>query len=284
MTLIAAVAMVMTGCSKPDAPKQVFLDPALAPLVPNDTTVMVGARIDKLAKTPAFDTFSQFRAVEDFAVQSGIDPATRLYQLIFASNGKRGVVLGRGKFTNGIIAPDLARKGAAESHYKGMAMYGDEKESMLFLNASTALLGETSLVKAVADQEHTGTLSAKIAGLLPGIPYEAQVWGVYGGGDVDVKLPGNLANLQNVLKMLDSGMFYVTVDTPARDAQSPDTKANATKAYDTKAHVTAVGTARTEESARDLKGALQALMALGKIAGDVQQNGTQVRVKADLGL
>ena len=98
--------------------------------------------------------------------------------------------------------------------------------------------------------------------MLPGIPYEAQIWGVYGGGDVDVKLPGNLANLQNVLRMLDSGMFYATVDTQA--------------------HVTAVGTARSEDNARDLKGAIQVLMALGKIAGDVQQNGTQVRVKADL--
>lgn len=253
----------MTGCSKTEAPKQVFLDPALAPLVPNDTTVMVGARVDKLAKTPAFQKFTEFRAVEDFSVQSGIDPATRLYQLIFVSNGKRGAVLGRGKFTNGIIAPDLARKGAAESHYKGMAMYGDEKESMLFLNASTAVLGDTALIKSVADQEHTGTFSAKIAGMLPGIPYEAQVWGVYGGGDVDVNLPGNLANLQNVLKMLDSGMFYAV--------------------FDERAHVTAVGTAKSEESARDLKGALQALMALGKIAGDVQQNGVQVRVKADLG-
>ena len=262
--LAGVLAFASAGCSRPDAPKQVFLDPGLAPLVPNDTNAMVGARVDKLAKTPVFEKLAQFGALEEFSVQTGIDPATRLYQVLWVSNGKRGVALGRGKFTNGIIAPDLARQSGGESHYKGMTMYGDDKQAMLFLNASTAAYGDTAAVKAVADQNHTGAPPERLAVLLPGIPYEAQVWGVYGGGEVNVKLPGNLANLQNVLRMLNSGMFYAT--------------------FDTQAHVTAVGTARSEESARDLKGAIQAVMALGKIAGDVQQNGTQVRVKADVGL
>jgi len=262
--LVLGPALLTSGCSKPEVPKQVFLDPGLAPLVPNDTTVMVGARIDKLAKTPVFDKLSQFGALEQFSIETGIDPATRLYQMLWVSNGRRSVVLGRGKFTNGIIAPDLARQGGTESHYKGMTMYGDDKEAMLFLNASTAVYGDTAAVKAIADQNHTGAPPERLAALLPGIPYEAQLWGVFSGGEVNVKLPGNLANLQNILRMLNSGMFYAT--------------------FDTQAHVTAVGTARSEDSARDLKGAIQAVMALGKIAGDVQQNGAQVRVKADVGL
>jgi hypothetical protein len=261
--LFLAVSFVsLVGCSKPEPPKQDFLDPGLAPLVPVDTTVMVGARIDRLAKTPVFDKLSQFGVVEQFALQTGIDPATRLYQLLWVSNGRRGVVLGRGKFTNGIIAPDLARKGGSESHYKGMTMFGDDTEAMLFLNASTALFGDTTMVKAIADQNRTGPPPVRLAALLPGIPYEAQVWGVYGGGPVNVTLPGNFANLQNVLKMLSNGMFYAT--------------------FDTQAHITAVGVARSEDNARDLKGALEAVMALGKIAGDVTQQGTQVRVKADV--
>jgi hypothetical protein len=262
--LALPLILVTAGCSKPESARQVFLDPGLAPLVPHDTTMMVGARIDQLSKTPVFSKISEFRALEDFAVQTGIDPATRLYQVLWVSNGKRSVVLGRGKFTNGIIAPDLARTSGGESHYNGMTMYGDDIESTLFLNASTALYGDTAAVKAIADQKQTGAPPDRLAALLPGIPYQAQVWGVYGGGEVNVKLPGNLANLQNVLRMLNSGMFYAT--------------------FDTQAHVTAVGTARSEDGARDLKGAIQAVMALGKIAGDVQQTGAQVRVKANVGL
>jgi hypothetical protein len=264
--MLTPAVLAVTGCARKAPETGVFVDPALAPLIPADTTLILGVRVELLAKTPAFSKVADMDVINGFAQQAGIDAATRLWQVLLVSNGHRNLVLGKGKFTNGIIAPELARKGAGRFSYKGMNLFGDEQEAVLFLNSSTAVYGETPELRVVADQSQRGSgIPAGLAAMMKDIPHEAELWGVYGGGPVDLALRGNLANMNNVVRMLKSGWFYAN--------------------FDTQAHLSASGVARDDASAQQLHDALQGLLALarinGQVTGQVNQEGRQVSVKAD---
>ncbi len=261
---MALLAAALAGCSS--TPKRVFIDPGLAPLIPPDTTVLAGMRVDLLAKHPAFRILAQQRAVRRFVEITGIDPEKSLWQVLFVSNGRGGILLGRGKFANELMAPDVSRYGAAGGRfdYKGLSMVGNEQDAMLFFNSSTTAIGPAPALRALVDARPLmHDAPERFAALLAEIPLEAELWGAYAGGPVDLDLPGNLVNLRKVFALLQSGEFYATADQ--------------------KLHVSAAGTSPTEESAKELHDALQGLMAIAQIPGDVSTAGNRVQFKADVG-
>lgn len=207
---LASVAfMSLAGCAIRPPETGVFVDPSLAPLIPADTTLIVGARVEKLSQTPLFTKLAGLEMIGGFAREAGVDAASRLWQVLLVSNGRRSVLLGRGKFTNGIIAPELARKGGSRFAYRGMNMFGDEEKAVLFLNSSTAVWGETPVLRDIADQKLGGSgPPPRLAALMKEIPRDAQMWGAYAGGPVNLPLTGNLQNLNKVLSMVSTGSFY----------------------------------------------------------------------------
>ena len=262
---VAALAVAITGCSNPP-PQRVFIDPGLAPLIPPDTTVLAGVRVDLLAKHPAFGMLAKQHAVQRFVEITGVDPEKSLWQVLFVSNGSGGLLLGRGKFANELMAPDVKRYGAAGGRfdYKGLSMVGSEQDAMLFINSSTTAIGAAPALRALVDaMPHMHDVPERFAPLLADIPLESEVWGAYAGGPVDLDLPGNLVNLRKVFGLLQTGEFYANVDT--------------------RMHLTASGTSPTEERAQELHDALQGLMAIAQIRGDVSREGNRVSIKADVG-
>jgi hypothetical protein len=257
--------VALAGCSHAP-PKRVFIDPGLAPLIPADTTVLAGVRVDLLAKHPAFAMLAKQRAVERFVEITKIDPAKSLWQVLFVSNGSGGLLLGRGKFANELMAPDVKRYGnpGGRFDYKGLSMVGSEQDAMLFINSSTTAIGAAPALRALVDampQQHD--VPERFAPLLAEIPLESEVWGAYAGGSVDLDLPGNLVNLRKVFGLLQAGEFYAD--------------------FDKQMHLTAAGTSPTEQSAQELHDALQGLMAIAGIHGDVSREGNRVTLKADAG-
>lgn len=263
--LLIALAMAITGCSHP-APNRVFIDPGLAPLIPPDTTVLAGIRVDLIAKQPAFDLLAKQHVVRRFVEITGIDPKKSLWQVLLASNGTGGLLLGRGRFANELMAPDVTRYGAAGGRfdYKGLSMVGSEQDAMLFINSSTTAIGAAPALRALVDglpRQHD--VPERFAPLLAQIPLEAEVWGAYAGGPVNLDLPGNLVNLRKVFALLQSGEFYASLDKQL--------------------HVNAAGTSPSEQTAQELHDALQGLMAIAQIPGDVSRAGNRITVKADVG-
>lgn len=244
-----------------------FIDPGLAPLIPPDTTVLAGVRVDLLAKHPAFALLSSQRAIRRFTEITKIDPAKSLWQVLFVSNGHGSLLLGRGKFANELMAPDVSRYGAAAGRfdYKGLSMIGSEQDAMIFINSTTTVIGPAPALRALVDERpQMHDVPRQFAPLLAAIPLESEIWGAYAGGPVDVDLPGNLANLRNVFGMLQSGIFYATVDVQL--------------------HVMAEGTSPTDERAQELHDALQGLMAIAQIRGEVSREGNRVKLQSDAGL
>ena len=241
---LIAVA-VLAACSRKPQAEGVFLDPALATLIPADTTVMVGTRIDLLAKTQIFqERLAKLQAVQEFERRTNVNPRKDLWQLLFISNGRKGFLLGRGKFADELMAPDLSRQGVQRFSYKGLILFGDEREALLFINSSTAAVGETAVLRSLVDQRPTITgPPARVVKLMKEIPREAQFWGVYAGGPVDLPLSGNMANVNKILGMVESGDFY----------------------FDLSKRVTGLATA-SSAGAQQLQDALNGLIGLVKMA------------------
>jgi len=259
---LVAVFALLAGCSRPAQQSGVFIDPALIALVPADTTVLAGARVDAIAKTPAFQKLATNAVIQDVAKRTNIDPAKALWQIMFTSNGRRGLVLARGKFTDELMAPDLTREGIDRSGYKGLTMFGNAQDTLVFFNSSTVAIGDTRAVHALIDERSSiKGLPARFDALIQAIPKEAHLWGAFLGGPVELPLTGNLANLEKLLGMVQSGTFYAT--------------------FDDKMHVTASLAASSDQSAQDLHGAVQVLMTLANLQGQVTRDGARLKIMLD---
>ena len=262
-----AIAVAMTACSSPTTPQhRVFIDPGLAPLVPADTNVLAGVRMDRLSKHPAFPLVTNLGSVQRFVEITGVKP-NDLWQVLFVSNGRDSFLLGRGKFANELMAPNVERYGRAGGRfdYQGLSMVGSEDSALMFFNSTTTAIGPAPVLRALVDARgQMRDVPARFEPLLAEIPLESEIWGAYAGGPVNIDFPGNLANLRNVFALLQSGMFY----------------ANANTGF----HLVASGTSPSASAAQKLHDALQGLMAIGGIRGDVSLDGARVKLTADVGL
>ena len=93
--LCLAIALAVAGCSKQ---QNVFIDPALATMVPPDTIFVAGIRVDALKKTPFWQEHISQRNLALFdrlRGETGLDPRSDVWELLAASDGKSTVVLAR---------------------------------------------------------------------------------------------------------------------------------------------------------------------------------------------
>lgn len=245
--LVICAALVAVGCAT-KAPLGPKIDPALATLIPDDTTLLVGTRLEALQKTPVYQKYladRKFPQVEDFARQTGLDPQKDLWELLFVSNGKNNVLLGRGKFANE-MEPRLEKGGAKRFGYKGYNLIGDEKAAVVFISSTTAAMGPTESLRFLLDQRGTSKgPPPALQALMKDIPADTQFWAAYAGGPVDLGFTGNLANITKFVNSIESGSIY----------------------FDLRAGLNgvAVGQCATDQGAEEVQGALKAFIGLGRL-------------------
>lgn len=245
--LLCVLIVVSASCTKktPDGPK---IDPALATLIPGDTTLLVGTRLEALARTPVYQKYladRKFPQVEEFAKQTGLDPKKDLWELLFVSNGKNNVLLGRGKFANE-MEPRLEKDGAKRFGYKGYNLIGDEKTAVVFFSGSTAAIGATESLRFLLDQRGASKgPPAALAALMKDIPPDSQFWAAYAGGPFDLGFRGNMANIGKLVSSIEAGTVYFDLRTGLNGVAS--------------------GECSTDQSAEDVQGALKAFIGLGRL-------------------
>jgi hypothetical protein len=212
---VVIAVLLLGGCSRKAAETSVFIDPQFAALVPPDTTLLVGLRVENLVKTPLYQKYlsgGKIRIIDKFARGTGINPEKSLWNLLLVSNGRDSFVLGRGKFADELMAPDFSKKGVARFGYHGMTMFGDEQQAMLLVNSSTIAMGDTLILRTLVDGRMSFRgLPERLNALTKEIPHETQFWGAYVGGPVDLPLTGNLQNVNKVLGLVGSGISYFDV-------------------------------------------------------------------------
>jgi hypothetical protein len=245
--LLCALFVVSVSCARktPVGPK---IDPALATLIPEDTTLLVGTRLEALERTPVYQKYladRTFPQVEEFAKQTGLDPKKDLWELLFVSDGKNNVLLGRGKFANE-MEPRLEKAGAKRFGYKGYNLVGDEKTAVVFFSGSTAAMGPTESLRFLLDQRGASKgPPAALAALMKDIPADAQFWAAYIGGPVDLPLGGNLANITKLVGSIQTGSLYFDLRTGLNGV--------------------ALGDCSTDQAAEEVQGALKAFIGLGRL-------------------
>lgn len=217
----AFVAMFLASCSHapPIGPK---IDPALITLMPPDTILAAGARVEDLVKTPMFQKYVAnlpLPVVDQFAEQTGMDPRKSLWEVLLVSDGTHRVVLGRGRFGDQMEAK-LEKSGGSRMEYKGMTLVGNDHLAVIFLNDTTAAVGDVASLHALIDgRSKSNGPPPAIAERLKDIPPNAQLWTVYTGpvnpasigalvGGLPGAWQGNLANLNRLAAALQSVSVY----------------------------------------------------------------------------
>ena len=178
--------------------------------------ILVGAeKLDKLRDTPTYQkhfTSVPLPRLDDFARETGLDPRKDIWEVLFASNGTQsGVLMVKGKFTTGELEPKLQREGATRSTYKGYGLFGDEKNSLFFMNSSTALAGSTSVLKSIIDnRDKSGSgIPGPLVPLVNSIPSDSQFWAVFKGSAIKLPFPedSNIGNINQFIRSIESGRF-----------------------------------------------------------------------------
>jgi hypothetical protein len=241
---------MFAGCNR--APQSVKVDPSLETLVPADTVLLVGTRLEALLKTPVYQKNFAGRDVpqiHDFAEKTGIDPRKDLWQLLFVSNGKTGVLLGRGKFADDMMEPQLERHGAQRFGYKGLTMLGTESGAVTLINSTTAALGDAPALRALIDQRGTSQgPPAPMQALMKRIPAAAQFWAAYGGGPVHLPFDedSNLGNLNRLLGSIQTGTLWFDLSSGLEGTADVD--------------------CASDDGAQKVQGALKALIGIGRLS------------------
>lgn len=256
-TRIALVAAILlsAACQKPNANGNVRVDPAFTTLVPADTRVMVGTRLEKIKDTPTYQKhFAQMPLpqLDKFAADTGLDPRKDVWEVLFCSNGTKtdGILMVRGRFSPSDMEPKLEREGATRFPYKGRSLFGNEKTAVFFMTQTTALAGATDRLKAVIDNlDHPGGgVPAALQPLLNAVPKEAQFWAVFDGVIVDMPFreDSNLGNVNTMIRSLKNG--WVSADLR------------------TGLILHAAGNCTDEASAKQIHDALRGIVGLGRLS------------------
>ena len=216
-----ALVALLCGCKAPK-PASLHIDQALENLIPPDTTFLLGANLEAIRNTPVYQKWLgqlDLPQLKDFAEQTGVDPRKDLSRVLSCSNGKAAVLLARGTFNIRDLELRLAAKGAQKTDYKGHKLFGDQRWAVTFMDASTAVAGSTTELRAIVDRQ-----AAKGSGLSPAlrakvdsISANSQVWAAVVGGlqglNIGVPDDSNLGSAIHLLQGIDSATLGVDLRT-----------------------------------------------------------------------
>jgi hypothetical protein len=242
--------LTLAGCvSTPPGPK---IDPALSSLIPPDTILLAGARLDKLQETALYKKNLANRPVpliDDFPKQIGLQVKRKdLWELLLISDGKQSILLGRGKFADE-AEPRIEIPGATRFAYKGFNLVGDERQAVLLVSPSVIGVGPTAALRSLIDNKgKSNGPPAALADQLKEMPAESIFWAAYGGGirTLPFNLPGDMANVNKIVSSIQSGSMYLDLRAGVNGLAS--------------------GICGSEQDAKSLYDALRALTGLARLA------------------
>jgi hypothetical protein len=258
--------LLLAACGCARRPASVRIDPALATLVPSDTVLLAGVRLEALRATPAYRKLGSPAALLG---ETGLD-LDKVWEILAVSNGRRTAILGRGKFSDSGLEPRLDIPGATRTTYKGYPFTANESLAVAFMNPSTAVAGRPEAVRAILDDR--GRSNGPPPGLerqIERIGPQNQIWAV-GAGSAELAQAaphaGNLANLGTALRLMESFRIAAEVGTGVR--------------------LTSTAQCHNQDDAQSLAGALRffAMLAGVKTAGGIhiEATGTEVGIDASI--
>jgi len=276
-----ALALALAAC-KTKTPSVLHIDPSLESLVPADTVFVAGANVDRIRNTEVYQKLLSrvpLPQLDDFARQTGLDPRKDLSEILSCSNGKRGLLMARGKFNRADLERRLEEKGAPLT-YKNRRLFGTEQNAILLLNDTTAIGGSTAELRSIIDGQASSGMPLALRNLLQTLSPDDQIYAALTGGlgSLNIAAPPD-SNMSNILQALRSvntatiGMdlrtgFYLTA------AVNCNTERDAKFVHDLLKGVIGFGRLNTPDSKPELLKLYDAIQ--------VSQEQTKTEVKADI--
>jgi hypothetical protein len=278
----ALLCFALAGCQARKS-ESLHIDPALESLVPADTVFVAGANVDAIRDTPAYQKVlgrMPLPQLEEFTRRTGLDPRKDLTEVLSCTNGKSGLLMARGKFRPQEVEARLEANGAKRVAYKKYSIFGDERASIFFLNASTAIGGPAAELRSIIDKTGGRGLPAPLRDLLRSVPANDQIYAALSGGleGLNLAIPqdSNLGNMTSALQAIDSA-------TMGMDLRSGIA-------------VTAEVSSKTERDAKFIHDMVKGFVGLGRLntpdshpellklydAIKVEQQQTHTKVMADI--
>lgn len=198
--LLPIAAVLLAGCGPTTARGPA--DPRLTALIPANTRVLAGLRVDELKKT---GLYQQLAPLVSSVEREGFNPQRDIDELLVASDGEQTVAIARGRFQR----EELARMD--QTIYQGVTLYGNERGAVGLIDSSIAIAGTVPAVHAALDQKKSG------ARAVPGLLAKArtlatpnQIWMVSQGSAGFLRVPrfDNAEMAQKILNSL-SGVTFV---------------------------------------------------------------------------
>lgn len=181
--LAAAILLASAGCKR--EPVSARVDPAVAPLLPSDTVILAGFRLDKLQKTPFYDRYvsgdQALRFLQEFQKRTGIDARKDLWEIDIAITPRGQIAFARGKFGGQFgLEPRIDLPGMTRLSHKGYPILATSDGGVTFFNTGVAVLGPVDLLKMVIDnRDKSGeAMPASTLALVEKIPAKAHFWAV----------------------------------------------------------------------------------------------------------
>lgn len=205
---VVLAAVFAAGCGA--GSKGARIDAAIAPLIPSDTVVLAGLRLDKLKATPFFKTYVEghkIKVLDDFQAKTGLDPTRDIWELVYAGNNKRSMVFIRGKFGGQFgQEPDFRIPGIERQSYKTYYILSQGEAGVLFITSGVAVAGAVKDLKQIIDNRDKPGENPPhdLIEMVTELPLD-HAWLVSqrGGAMVpDIPLKGNMANFARLATSL----------------------------------------------------------------------------------
>lgn len=278
-----SIVVCISGCSHVDV-TGASLDRSFRRLVPADTRVLVGLKIERLIKTPFYQRHRHqldIPLLNESSAKMGLDPRRDLSDAVIAWNGKQPLVLARGTFNSNLVQQKLISSGAQSRKYKNYSLIGTEREAAVFLKGPVVVAGSTPALHAALDGDDNGRseLPEELQERLSSLPKDDQIWLVSRGGLPFTELPMNSelgSALSNIIQFVQGSSVGISVDNGLR----------------LKAEITCV----SDQGAQRVRDALKGGIGLARLttkdneldllrlwdAFQIDQQGSSVHVSADI--
>ncbi|MBI3679931.1 MAG: hypothetical protein HY235_05985 [Acidobacteria bacterium] len=252
-----ALALALAGC-KQSSRTGIALDASIEKLIPADTVVLAGARLEQMRATTLYQRLmgeQKIAPLDEFAKKTGLDPRRDLIELVIASNGKDALMIARVRIGNpSTLEALLEKEGAKRTVFEGHTLLGSESGAVVFLNGGLVAAGRPAQLKeALAGKSADDTKKKAVLGKSASLPADRHIWVVAMGGFPPMPLPetGNLANLNRVFQSLDT----VTMTLDLKQGIS----------------LSATGLCNNDKDAKQLHDMLRGLIGFGRLSTPTDQ-------------
>jgi hypothetical protein len=217
---VLAALVAALGCGRL-VKKGVVVESSFEAFIQADTKVLAGVQVTKLQAAPLYRSHKEqldFAQLQAFSERTGLDPTRDISEILITWDGTHFWVMARGNFSQAEVGPKLESLGARRRSYKKYTLFGDDRNSLVFMHDGLLLAGSSQALRDLIDRRDKSQVGipAELQQRLETIPKADQLWVVSRGGlpvngiairsDID-------SALSNIVGYVNGAAIGIEIDT-----------------------------------------------------------------------